>query len=61
MVLALSMNPPLSIFTTNKTKTTKSNSNPITKYFIQHKSISTKQYTRTQNLINKIQTTKKKQ
>ena len=54
------MKPPLSIFTTNKTTTTKANSNPITKYFIQHESTSTKQYTKTQNLINKIQTTTKK-
>ena len=60
MVLALTMKPPLSLSTTNKTTTTKVTSNPITKYFRQHKSPSTKQYTKTQNLINKIQTTTKK-
>ena len=54
------MKPPFSLFTTNNTTTTKAKSNPITKYFKQHKSTSTKQYTKTQNLINKIQTTTKK-
>ena len=56
MVLALTMKPSFSLFTTNKTTTTKAKSNPITKYFKQHKSTSTKQYTKTQNLINKTQT-----
>ena len=61
MVLALTMKPPFSLFTTNKTTTTKAKSNHITKYFKQHKSTSTKKNTKTQNLINKIQTNTKKQ
>ena len=51
------MKPSISSPTTNKTTNKKGNSNPITKKIIQNNTISTKQYSRTQQLINKIKKT----
>jgi len=62
MVLAITMKPPISSPTTNKTTNKKDHPNPITKYFVQNIPTPTKQYSRTQKLINKIKnaTTKTK-
>ena len=51
------MKAPIPSPTTNKTTNKKHNPNPITKYFIQNNPTSTKKYSRTQSLINKIKNT----
>ena len=51
------MKPSISSPTTDKTTNKKDNTNSITKYFIQNIPTPTKQYSRTQKLINKIKNT----